>query len=212
MKDNDRARLLAEGDPRRPSINRTETRDHIDQTACITHPQDGANLEQIMDRVLRFIDTGDLSEIGDARYFVARQLEGNRTQILSIWTEGRFDIVGMFPSEADAPGADSIDLPRPPSARRTFVAALPQPPYTVRIYESRESRETILARYDELMTAAGWVDRTTSDGDELRVLTRAFSRDDHVVFALLDATRDGETPVTLVEVGSQGAVQVQETR
>ena len=215
MKDKDRARLLAElGDPRRLAINRSETGDHaVGQVACIAHSQDGATLEQVLDRVLRFIDSGDLSEIGDARYFVARQLAGDRTQVLSIWTEGKFDIVGMFPSEGDAPGTDPSDLPRPPAARRTFAAVLPQQPYTVRVYESRESRETILAHYDALMTAAGWVERPTSDGDELRVLTRAFSRDDRVVFVVLDAARDGETPVTLVEIGGPGVVQVlQENR
>jgi hypothetical protein len=72
------------------------------------------------------------------------------------------------------------------------------------VYESRESREVILARYDELMPSTGWVERPTSEGDELRVLTRAFSRGDTLVFVVLDAARDGETPVTLVELGGQG--------
>jgi hypothetical protein len=210
----ERERFAELGDPRRAVINRAETADHVvGQVACLAHAQDGATLEQTLQRVFRFIDSGDLSEIGDAHYFVARELEGGRTQVLSIWTEGKFDIVGMFPSEGDAPGSDSTDLPRPPSARRTFAAVLPQQPYTVRVYESRESREVILAHYDELMTSAGWVEQPTSDGDELRVLTRAFSREDRVVFVVLDAARDGETPVTLVEVGGQGVVQVlQENR
>jgi hypothetical protein len=64
----------------------------------------------------------------------------------------------------------------------------------------------ILAHYDEVMTRAGWVDRPTSDGDDLRVLVRAFSREDTVAFVILDAEREGETPVTLLEVGGQGFV------
>ena len=83
----------------------------------------------------------------------------------------------------------------------------------MRVYESQASREVILAHYDRVMAADGWVERPTSDGDELRVLTRAFSRDERVVFVVLDAARDGETPVTLVEIGGQGVVQVlQENR
>lgn len=200
--------LLAElGNPRRLGIDRQETEDHtMGQVACIAHPQDKATLEQVLDRAFRFLDSGDLSEIGDARYFLARKVTDASTHVIAIWTEGRFDIAGMFPAEGDAPGSDSAVLPRPPAARRTFSAILPDRPYAVRVYESRQSREVILNHYDEVMTQSGWVERPTSDGDELRVLTRAFSRQDTVVFVILDAEREGETPVTLVEVGGNGSV------
>jgi len=192
-------------DPRRLTTDRYDTEDHaMGQVACIAHPQDGADLEQTLGRALRFIDTGDLSEVGDARYFLARKVDEQRTQVLSIWTEGHFDLLGMFPAEGDTPGSDSPVVPRPPTARRTFSAIVPDRPYTVRAYESRETRQTILDHYDHLMPMAGWVERPTSEGDELRVLVRAFSRKDTVAFVILDAARDGETPVTLIEVGGQG--------
>lgn len=187
---------------------RYETDDHaLGQVACIAHPQDGATLEQAIERGLRFLDTGDLSELGDARYFVVRQVEGGLTHVISIWTEGHFDLLGMFPDDGDAPGSDSDALPRPPSARRNFTGIVPERPYAVRMYESRETREAILQHYDRQMAAAGWVERPTSEGDELRELTRAFSRKDSVAFVILDAARDGTTPVTLVELGGPGFVQ-----
>ncbi|HTV21986.1 MAG TPA: hypothetical protein VMG12_25025, partial [Polyangiaceae bacterium] len=158
------------------------------------------------ERALRFVETGDLSEVGDARYFLARKVNEQRTQVLSVWTEGHFDLLGMFPAEGDAPGSDSPVVPRPPTARRTFSAIVPERPYTVRTYESRESREAVLQHYDNLMPAAGWVEQPTSEGDELRVLTRAFSRGDTVALVILDAVEDGELPVTLVEVGGEGFV------
>jgi hypothetical protein len=192
-------------DPRRLTTDRYDTLDHaMGQVACIAHPQDGADLERALERALRFLETGDLSEVGDARYFLARKVTEQRTQVLSIWTEGRFDLLGMFPTEGDAPGSDSPVVPRPPTARRTFSAILPHRPYTVRMYESLETREAILAHYDRVMPADGWEEQPTSEGDELRVLTRAFSRGDTVAFVILDAARDGTLPVTLLEVGGQG--------
>lgn len=199
---------LAElGDPRRLGIERFDTEDRaLGQVACIAHHQDGANLEQALDKILRFLESGDLSEVGAARYFLARRITDHRSQVIAIWTEGRFDIAGMFLTEGDAPGSDSAVLPRPPRARRAFSAVVPGRPYAVRMYESREAREAILAHYDQSMTSAGWVERPTSEGDELRVLVRAFSRGDTLVFVILDAARAGETPVTLLELGGEGFV------
>lgn len=199
--------LAGLADPRRLTTDRYDTLDHaMGQIACIAHPQDGADLEETLGRALRFLDTGDLSEVGDARYFLARRVTEQRTQVLSIWTEGHFDLLGMFPAEGDAPGSDSPVVPRPPEARRTFSAVVPARPYTLRAYESRETRQAILAHYDERMPAAGWVEQPTSEGDELRALVRAFSRGDTVAFVVLDAARDGVTPVTLLELGGAGFV------
>lgn len=194
-------------DPRRLTTDRYDTLDHaMGQVACIAHPQDGADLERALGRALRFLESGDLSEVGDARYFLARKVTEQRTQVLSVWTEGHFDLLGMFPVEGDAPGSDSPVVPRPPTARRTFSAVLPDRPYTVRMYESRETREAILNHYDRRMPAEGWEEQPTSEGDELRVLTRAFSRGDTLAFVILDAAREGDTPVTLLEVGGKGFV------
>jgi hypothetical protein len=201
------ARLAGLEDPRRLATDRYDTLDHaMGQVACIAHPQDGADLERALERALRFFESGDLSEVGDARYFLARKVTEQRTQVLSVWTEGHFDLLGMFPIEGDAPGSDSPVVPRPPTARRTFSAILPDRPYTVRTYESRETREAILNHYDRIMPAGGWEEQPTSEGDELRVLTRAFSRGDTLAFVILDAAREGDTPVTLLEVGGEGFV------
>jgi hypothetical protein len=194
-------------DPRRLTTDRYDTADHaMGQVACIAHPQDGADLEEALGRTLRFLETGDVSEVGDARYFLARKVDEQRTQVLSVWTEGRFDLLGMFPAEGDAPGSDSPVVPRPPAARRTFSAVLPGRSYTVRAYESLETRLAILDHYDHGMSLAGWQERPTSEGDELRVLVRAFSRGDTLAFVILDAARDGQTPVTLLELGGEGFV------
>jgi hypothetical protein len=198
--------LLAElGNPRRWSMQRQESDElAMGQVACIAHRQDDASVEQTIERAFRFVETGDLAELGDARFFLARKLADDRTHVISIWTEGRFDLGGMFTVEGDAPGSDSSNVPRPPGARRSFSALVPDRPYAVRMYESQESREAILAYYDESMPKAGWVERPTSEGDELRVLVRAFSRDDTVAFVILDAEREGERPVTLVELAGKG--------
>jgi hypothetical protein len=198
--------LLTElGNPRRWSMQRQVDDDlAMGQVACIAHPQDDASVEETVARAVRFVETGDLAALGDARYFLARKLADDRTHVISIWTEGHFDLAGMFSAEGDAPGSDSSNLPRPPGARRTFSALVPDRPYAVRMYESHESRESILAYYDEAMPKAGWVERPTSEGDELRVLVRAFSRADTVALVILDAEREGDRPVTLVELGGKG--------
>jgi hypothetical protein len=174
------------------------------QVACIAPPQEDAELVEVLGRIARFAETGDLAEVGNARYFLARRVTESRTHVLAIWTEGSFDLLGMFPGEGDAPGTDSALVPRPPAARRVFSAVVPSRPYAARVYASRASRQEVLEHYDATLSAKGWQEQPMAEGDELRVLTRAFSRDGKLVFVILDGTDDEETPVTLVEMSGEG--------
>jgi hypothetical protein len=192
-------------DPVDWAVNRQDAPDETSgQVACIAPPQEDAALIDVLARIARFAETGDLAEVGNARYFLARRVSESRTHVLAIWTEGSFDLLGMFPAEGDAPGTDSDLAPRPPAARRIFSGVVPNRPYAARVYTSRASRREVLAHYDATLSAKGWDEQPMAAGDELRVLTRAFSRDGKLVFVILDGTDEAETPVTLVEMNGEG--------
>ncbi len=197
-------------DPVAWAVSREDAPDEATgQVACIAPSEQHTEVTEVLGRIARFAETGDLGEVGSARYFLARRVTEGRTHVLSIWTEGSFDMLGMFPAEGDAPGSDSDLAPRPPTARRVFSAVVPGRPYAARVYASRASRQQVLEHYDATLSAQGWQEQPMAEGDELRVLTRAFSRGGKLVFVILDGSDAQETPVTLVELAGDGFVASQ---
>jgi DNA primase len=73
---------------------------------CIAQPKDGGGIPGLIRRVTEFSLTGDAARLGDMRYVAARKQDNGKTQVIAIWSEGKFDIAAMFPDEGDAPGTD----------------------------------------------------------------------------------------------------------
>ena len=59
-----------------------------------------------------------LGRLGDLRYVYARALEGGRSHVVTVWTEGSIRLDRLFPTGGDAPGEDPPALPRPPGLAR----------------------------------------------------------------------------------------------
>jgi hypothetical protein len=113
-------------------------------------------LDGMTARLQQFAKTGDLSAIGRLRYVVARR-SNNGTSVLAMWTEGRTQILDMFPREGDAPGLDPVDIPRPVGIRRILSAREVGLPYEVTVYNSDSlSAAELQVWYVSALVARGW--------------------------------------------------------
>lgn len=196
-------------DPSRWLSNQTIADDHkVGQIACIARKDSGGGLKGLVDRVLAFTDTGDLSEIGDARYVVARRDEASgQTHVLAMWTEGKFNIPEMFTNVGDAPGTDSRDVPRPPEARRVLSAEMSNRSYSIRMYDTHRSNEEVLSYYEAQFAPRGFLNHPLPhDTPELDLNdhVRAFSKDGAAVIIVTTQTPAELTGVSVIEMGSKG--------
>ena len=102
----------------------------------------------------RFRSTGDLADVGGFRYLYAVR-RGDRTQLVSVRSEGAFALGTMFPARGDAPGFDIEGVPRPEGARRTLAVRELGRLQSMTVH--RGSSEGALRRhYLERLPAEGW--------------------------------------------------------
>jgi hypothetical protein len=199
-------------DPARWAVVREEARDgEAGQLGCLAQPREGG-LSAVVKRLQAFVESGDLSRLGDARFVTARRAEdGKSTHVLALWTEGTFNFTNMFLSDGDAPGRDPEHLPRPPEARRVFSAEVPDQPYAIRMYDSTQARPALLSFYDGEMKRRGWAARPVAPkpgGDDFVIEhpeSRAFTRNGAALIVTTDSLEGGKTGVTLIEMGGSGA-------
>ena len=202
---------LPEGlrDPSRWLSSETIAKDgQVGQIACIARKGSGGGLQGLVDRVLAFTESGDLAEIGDARYVVARRdEESGQTHVLAMWTEGKFNIPEMFADTGDAPGADSPDVPRPPDARRVLSAQMAHRSYAIRMYDTTRSHAEVLAYYEAQLGPRGFRNHPFPHASaelDLNDHVRAFSKDGVAVIVVTSQTPAEQTGVSIIEMGSMG--------
>lgn len=196
-------------DPSRWLSSKTIAEDHkLGQIACIARKDSGGGLKGLVDHVLAFTDTGDLSEIGDARYIVARRDEASgQTHVLAMWTEGKFNIPEMFTNVGDAPGTDSPDVPRPIDSRRVLSAEMANRAYSLRMYDTKRSNAEVLSYYERELVPRGFLNHEIPrDGAELDLNdhVRAFSKGGAAVIVVTTQTPAELTGVSVIEMGSKG--------
>lgn len=89
--------------------------------ACLASNNGSSRPEDTVKRIRRFLETGDLSQIGELRYVMAKRgLE--TTSFVAFWTEGIANLLDLFPRDGDAPGYDLPEIPRPIASRRVLSA------------------------------------------------------------------------------------------
>ncbi len=110
---------------------------------------------ELLARIERFSETGDLDDVGDIRYVFARST-GKKTTVLALWTTGMLPLKSMFLAEGDAPGLDPQGVPKMPGARRVLSAAEKGQPYSISLYELPENAKDPLAWYTHSLSEAGW--------------------------------------------------------
>ncbi|MDB4932526.1 MAG: hypothetical protein JWM10_5010 [Myxococcaceae bacterium] len=123
--------------------------------ACLDVGEDRLTPESILHRAEAMISTGDLSRYGELRYvYVTRGTTG--TRILSVATQGRFNILRIFPDHGDAPGADIPGLARYPEMRRVISAYEDGVPNKLGVYTVRAPAAQVRSWYRAQMAGRGW--------------------------------------------------------
>ena len=194
-------------DPTRWLTLKQENGAESGQVTCFTRAGRSESLSGFVTRLSAFAKTGELSQLGDARYVVARRDEkANRTQVLALWTEGRFNVLDMFPSHGDAPGRDSSVVPRPPESVRVLSADISERPYALRMYDSAQPPQQILGYYAEAMKARGWssLDLPRTSELDLNEFARTFQKDGRAVIVVVGTTPEQKSGVNLIEMGNPG--------
>jgi hypothetical protein len=131
---------------------------HQGYVACFDVGETHVAIDALAERMQRFAQTTDLSEIGDLRYVY---VTGNArsTSYLSIWTDGKLPLASMFPEHSDAPGSDLPNVPRPSGARRALSAYGSETGSQVALYERAADSELLsksAQTYAELLRTAGY--------------------------------------------------------
>jgi hypothetical protein len=147
-----------------------------------------------------FRETHDLGTLGKLRYAYARPA-GEKTLVLTVWTEDSFRLDALFPSSGDAPGTDPPELERPPGSTRILSVSMANTPFGVFVYRSMETPGRVVEHYDARMKEKGWIvivppgAKSASDHGYMKdgvVFTLAAGRDD-----------DGGTLVSIGEMDAQ---------
>jgi hypothetical protein len=155
------------------------------------------------------VDSGDVGQLGDMRYVIARRDEkSGRTHVLAMWTEGAFNVLKMFPQRGDAPGTDPVRFPRPPQSRRVFSARIEGHDHSIRMYDSGATPQAVREHYARFMRESGWNrnELAMPQGDELDLNehVQAFSKDGAAFLVVVHETLEEKTGVTLIEMSGSG--------
>ncbi|MFO0677799.1 MAG: hypothetical protein U0169_14780 [Polyangiaceae bacterium] len=151
-------------------------------------------------RIGAFLTSGNLGELGNLRYVVAKKSTNGKTHVVTAWTDGPLELGRLFPNEGDVPGTDADDVPRPPRSRRILDAGIEGASHGVRIYDSSASAADVLATFDTDMPVRGWERTRAFEKDQDGA--RAYLREgrDVLVFTEVDAERRDHTIVTVLEM------------
>ncbi len=163
--------------------------------ACLARPGQGG-LADLASRLSEFATSQDLGRLGDLRYVYARALEGGRSHVVTVWTEGSIRLDRLFPTGGDAPGEDPPALPRPPGLARLLAARVDGAPYGAWIFEGPGRATDALAFYDAELGRAGWTASVTVPGE--RATARAFARGGLDALILADDEGGGRVAVSMV--------------
>ena len=156
---------------------------------------------ELASRARDFAKSGDVAELGEARYFYAQQLEGRSVGLL-VRTPGPFNLRALMPEgDGDAPGIDIAAGVRPPGSRRVLSAAAAS--YGMSTYESKQPLAQAVASYASALERAGFDVRTLPQEGKipasdaaLRVATNA-----DAVF-VISARRDEDEPQALTVISA----------
>jgi hypothetical protein len=153
-------------------------------------------------RLGRFLETGQLGELGQVRYVQYQRAPGGGTQYLSLWTDDGLDLARLLPDRGDVDGGDLDGVPRFPGAVRVLAAGERGQAERLRQYRGAGSVMAVSRFYRDRLRAGGWVeDPRFADFAAARAQSGLhFRRGARELFLHL-ARVDGETAVSAIEMG-----------
>ncbi|MFO0630617.1 MAG: hypothetical protein U0325_34005 [Polyangiales bacterium] len=149
-------------------------------------------------RISAFVNSGDLSRLGHMRYaYVQRASSG--TRIVTVATDGHFDLLHMFPARGDAPGQDIDGLGRYPGMRRVLSAREEGVANTLGMYAVDAPLAQVRDWYRNTLPSRGWSlaelprdRRLPPEIEAQRAYTAFFERGQQQLYLVFDE-RNGTT-------------------
>lgn len=174
--------------------------------ACLDVGDVAQSLGALVDRFVRFSETGDLQELGALRYVLARNVArrpAEKVFVLTMWTDSTLNLYEMMPRDgADAAGRDLIGVPRPPGSFRILSAWEEQQPSGVLVYRVvAKSPSELESFYRGTLPESGWrlIERDDSESVQLdgsRMLSA--EKDNRLVTVLCRRGEASETILTIL--------------
>lgn len=173
-------------------VLRREVGEEAGVVACLDLGAERRSGTEILEAYDRYVASRDLHELGDIRYLYARRTRSGRTQFISVWTDGSFNVERALPDEGDAPGEDIASVPRAPGSRRVLAA------YEVgrddRYYHYAGSSLTeweLEEFFSRELAASGWDVVRDLDGDGEEQAHVLAMRDGRQLYVMLDTDPRG---------------------
>jgi hypothetical protein len=178
--------------------------------ACLDMGPDDVGPEEILARVERFLESGDISDIGHLRYAFAERA-GEGSHFVAYWSDGPLNVGEMFPSTGDAPGEDVEGVARPPSSRRILSARADGEPYGLTVYgDSPLSATQLEAFHRRSLLEAGFVLRDIDGDTDGETVVAAYEveggrglvaeRDGRLVLVVIGSDPEDRGTVEIVEI------------
>ncbi len=137
---------------------------------CLDMGEDAVETEGLTARLSKFVDSGDLSDVGHLRYLYATATSEGQTHLVTMWNDSELNIYEMFPTDgSDARGSDLDGIPRLEGSQRILSAQEDGRAYGVALYFSDKSVDEIDAFYRESMPDAGFTFMDAMAGEQVDV-------------------------------------------
>ncbi|MDH3729320.1 MAG: hypothetical protein OER77_17455 [Myxococcales bacterium] len=174
--------------------------------ACLDMGNAPRDLGSLVDRFLRFTETGDLGALGALRYMRARRvpgMPGDQTFVLTVWADSAFNLFRMLPTDgADAGGSDVEAVPRPRGSQRVLSAWEAGSPSGFVVYRvPHESAAELESFYRSELSANGWtiIERHPFESiviDDIRTISAA--RGNRTVTVLAHSSEASATVLSIL--------------
>mgnify|MGYP001812920903 FL=1 len=120
-----------------------------------------ASLRSLAARFARFVQTGDLADLGGLRYAYAHRArtDAARTLLFTLWSDGSLPLGSLIPRAGlDSPGEDLPGVPRPEGATRLLSFHETAAPSRIAVYRNRGQAPADAAKvYRERLIADRWI-------------------------------------------------------
>ena len=166
----DHPEMGATGEPPTAVPTMREEQDGRGYVTCMDMGEEPVGIGELVERLGRYGESGDVSAIGEVRFVFAEQMgegESASTHFVAMWTVGEFNVRSMFPDTGDAPGRDVPGVRRPPNTRRIVSSFERGQPQSMTVYEGGRSESDLESFYRDSLVDDGWalIEHPDAPGD-----------------------------------------------
>ena len=190
----------------RAMATQTARSDSAGHVACLDPDDSPQSLGSLANRLLSFARTGDLREVGNLRYVLARRIagsSGDRTFLLTMWANSAIHLYRMLPhAGADAAGRDLVGVPRPANSQRILSAWEAQRPSGVFVYRvAASSAARLVSFYRTELPKSGWTILERNPSETIQVdgiYLLSAEKDNRLVTILSHPGEESQTVLTVL--------------